>query len=85
VEIAARVARTWIDEDTIDQEAVKLAETILKVCGSQGWPCMFHLPLGHVRAKIRMLGAAVPQSSLRSVADLLVTKYLLPCLTRLTS
>lgn len=31
VEILARVCRKWTDEDTLDPEAVKLAEMIIKV------------------------------------------------------
>jgi hypothetical protein len=31
VEIVARVARTWLDEDTLDPAAGRLAEAVLKV------------------------------------------------------
>jgi hypothetical protein len=36
VEIVARVARSWVDEDTLDAEAGRLAEAVLKVGGRWG-------------------------------------------------
>lgn len=39
VEICARVCRKWTEDDVLDGDAVKLAETIIKVGGGAGRRC----------------------------------------------
>ncbi len=45
VEICARVCRKWTEDDVLDGDAVKLAETIIKVGGLAGRRCSMRYAL----------------------------------------